>query len=69
MLKTIWYYGWNIVGVRLVFQGVLFWSIFVSYTLWVGDWLDNENLGVTLTSVMVPITILNLAQSLMSPFA
>lgn len=69
ILKTPWYYGWNIVGVSLVFQGVLFGSIFFSYTLWVGEWLDDENLGVTLTYVMVPITILNLAQSLMSPFA
>lgn len=69
MLKTPWYYGWNIVGVSLVFQGVLFGSIFFSYTLWVGEWLDDDNLGVTLTYVMVPITILNLAQSLIAPFA
>ena len=69
ILKTPWYYGWNIVGVSLVFQGVLFGSIFFSYTLWVGEWLDDDNLGVTLTYVMVPITILNLAQSLMAPFA
>lgn len=69
ILKTPWYYGWNIVGISLVFQGVLFGSIFFSYTQWVGEWLDDENLGVTLTYVMVPITVLNLAQSLMSPFA
>jgi len=69
ILRTPWYYGWNIVGVSLVFQGVLFGSIFFSYTLWVGEWLDDDNLGVTLTYVMVPITILNLAQSLMAPFA
>ena len=68
-MKTPWYYGWNIVGVSLVFQGVLFGSIFFSYTLWVGEWLDDENLSVTLIYVMVPITILNIAQSLMAPFA
>ena len=69
ILKSPWYYGWNIVGVSLVFQGVLFGSIFFSYTLWVGEWLDDESLGVTLTYVMVPFTILSLAQSLISPFA
>lgn len=68
-LKLPWYYGWNVVGVSLVFQAVLFGSIFFSYTLWVGEWLDDTSLAVTLTYVMVPITILNLAQSLIAPFA
>mgnify|MGYP002632011049 CR=1 FL=1 len=68
-MKTPWYYGWTVVGVSLVFQGILFGSIFFSYTLWVGEWLADESLGVTLTYVMVPFTILNLAQSLMAPFA
>ena len=68
-MRTPWYYGWNIVGVSLVFQGILIGSIFFSYTLWVGEWLGDASLGVTLTYVMVPITILNLAQSFMAPFA
>jgi MFS family permease len=68
-LKLPWYYGWNIVGVSLVFQAILFGSIFFSYTLWVGEWLDDPSLAVTLTYVMVPITILNLAQSMIAPFA
>lgn len=53
----------------LVFQAILFGSIFFSYTLWVGEWLDDPGLAVSLTYVMVPITILNLAQSLIAPFA
>ncbi len=64
-----WYHGWNIVAVSLVFQAILFGSIFFSYTLWVGEWLEDASLGVTLTMVMVPITILNLAQALVAPFA
>lgn len=68
-MSTPWYYGWNIVGVSLVFQAILFGSIFFSYTLWVGEWLDDPGLGVSLTTVMVPITILNLALSLIAPFA
>lgn len=68
-MKLPWYHGWNIVAVSLVFQALLFGSIFFSYTLWVGEWLDDPGLGVTLTMVMVPITILNLAQSLVAPFA
>lgn len=68
-MKLPWYYGWNIVAISLVFQGLIFGSIFFSYTLWVGEWLDDPSLGVTLTLVMVPITLLNLAQSLLAPFA
>lgn len=68
-MKAPWYYGWNIIAVSLVFQGLIFGSIFFSYTLWVGEWLDDASLAVTLTYVMVPITILNLAQSLVAPFA
>ncbi len=48
---------------------MLFGSIFFSYTLWVGEWLGDPELGVTLTYVMVPITILTLAQSIVAPFA
>ena len=68
-MSAPWYYGWNIVGVSLVFQSVLFGSIIFSYTLWVGEWLGDPGLGVTLTYVMVPITILTLAQSIVAPFA
>jgi|TARA_B110000003_G_scaffold276563_1_gene323913 MFS family permease len=68
-LNTPWYYGWNIVGVTLIFQSVLFGSIIFSYTLWVGEWLGDPGLGLTLTYVMVPITILTLAQSVVAPFA
>ena len=53
----------------LIFQAVLFGSIFFSYTLWVGEWLDDTNMGVSLTYVMVPFTILSLAQSLVAPLA
>ncbi len=66
---TPWYFGWNIVAVSLVFQAVLFGSIFFSYTLWVGEWREDASLGVSLTGLMIPITILNLAQSFIAPFA
>ncbi len=68
-MKLPWYFGWNIVAVSLVFQALLFGSIFFSYTLWVGEWLEDPTLVVTLTYVMVPITILNLSQSFIAPLA
>ena len=64
-----WYFGWNIVAVSLVFQALIFGSILFSYTLWVGEWLDDPGLAVSLTTVMVPITVLSFTMSLMAPFA
>ncbi len=68
-MKTPWYFGWNIVAVSLVFQALIFGSILFSYTLWVGEWLDDPGLAVSLTTVMVPITVLSFTMSLMAPFA
>ena len=68
-LNTPWYYGWNIIAVCLVFQALIFGAIFFSYTLWVGEWLNDASLAVTLTQVMIPITLLNLAQSFIAPLA
>ncbi len=66
-MKARWYKGWNIVGVCLVFQALIIGSVFFSYTLWVGEWLADQSLEVSLTYVMVPITTLTLCQAVVAP--
>ena len=61
------YPGWNILVVCLVFQALIIGTVFFSYTLAVGEWLEDDNLNVTLTYVMAPITVLTLCQSIVSP--
>ena len=67
MLKTPWYSGWTILGTCLVFQAFIIGTVYFSYTLAVGEWLADSQLDVSLTSVMAPITVLTLCQSIVSP--
>ncbi len=65
--KSSWYAGWNILAVCLIFQALIIGSVYFSYTLAVGEWLLDAELDVSLTYVMVPITVLTLCQSVVSP--
>lgn len=38
---TPYYYGWNIVGVGLVFQAIVFGLTFYCFTFWVVPWMDE----------------------------
>jgi len=64
-----WYFGWNIIAVGLVFQAILFGSIFFSYTLWVGEWLNDPDLGVNHGNVQIPFMLLTVVQGALAPFA
>lgn len=68
-LTTPWYFGWNVLGVGLVFQALLFGSIFFSYTMWVNQWVADATLDASLSQAMWGITVLSLTQGLLAPFA
>jgi MFS family permease len=67
--STPWYFGWNVLAVGLVFQAILFGSIFFSYTMWVNQWIADPTLHASLGQAMWGITVLTLTQGLVAPFA
>jgi len=68
-MKAPWYFGWNVLGVGLVFQAVLFGSIFFSYTMWVNQWVADPELDASITQAMWGITALTVTQGFLAPFA
>lgn len=68
-LALRWYFGWNVLCVGLIFQALIFGSVFFSYTLWVNQWIADETLNASLGQSMWGITILTITQGLLAPFA
>jgi MFS family permease len=69
LAKLPWYYGWNVLGVGLIFQAIMFGSVFFTYTLWVNQWVADPDLDATLGGAMWGITVLTVAQGMLAPFA
>jgi MFS family permease len=63
--QTGWHYGWNVVGVTLVFQAVTVGILIYCFALFVVPWLDE--FGASRGKVMVAITALQLGIGLLSP--
>lgn len=61
------YYGWNIVGVCLVFQAIVFGVIFFSFTLWVVPWMEEFKISRGL--VMSGYTAMTFFIGAIMPFA
>lgn len=66
-MRTPWSYGWNVVGLTLVFQAMTIGTLIYCFALFVVPWLDEFQ--ISRGRVMVAITLLQLGVGVMSPFA
>ena len=62
-----WYYGWTVVAVCMLFQGIIYGITFYSYTLYASEWLDDPLIEVSNASVMLGSTLLMMCSGFMSP--
>ncbi|MBQ73765.1 MAG: hypothetical protein CMQ20_01930 [Gammaproteobacteria bacterium] len=61
------YYGWNIVGVGMVFQAISFGFTIYIFTFWAEAWMTEFNVGRT--QITATFMIFNVAMGLVSPIA
>ncbi|MBQ61517.1 MAG: hypothetical protein CMQ19_05515 [Gammaproteobacteria bacterium] len=61
------YYGWNIVGVGVVFQAISFGFTIYIFTFWAEAWMTEFNVGRT--QITATFMIFNIAMGLVSPIA
>jgi len=61
------YYGWNIVGVGMVFQAISFGFTIYIFTFWAEAWMTEFN--VSRTQITATFMIFNVAMGLVSPIA
>lgn len=62
-----WYYGWNVIAVALVFQGITFGIGLFCFTFFIQPWIDEFNAGrAELLSAVMAAT---LAIGIFGPFA
>ncbi len=66
-MQTPWHYGWNVVGLTLVFQAVTIGILIYCFALFVVPWL--EAFDTSRGRVMIAITVLQLGVGLLSPIA
>ncbi len=62
-----WYYGWTVVAVCMLFQGMLFGVTFYSFTLYASEWLADPSMQVSTARVMLGNTLLTLVAGIVSP--
>jgi len=62
-----WYYGWNIIGVALIFQGVTFGIGLFSTTFFIPHWMAEFDAGRG--DLLVAVMVATLAIGVGSPFA
>ena len=62
-----WYYGWTVVGVAMLFKGVLFGITFYSFTLYANEWLADPQIKVSAATVMLGSSLVMLMAGCISP--
>ena len=62
-----WYYGWTVVGVAMLFKGVLFGVTFYSFTLYANEWLADPEIDVSSATVMLGSSLVMMMSGLISP--
>ena len=67
ILKTPWYYGWNILGVGMLFQAVIFGIGFFCFTFYVAPW--REEFGSSRGDILAILVVVNVVMGVTAPFA
>ena len=62
-----YYYGWNVLAVGMLFQAIVFGTIFFSFTLWVEPWM--QTFGVARGDIMATFLGIQLMMGVLGPFA
>ncbi len=62
-----WYYGWTVVAVCMLFQGILFGVTFYSLSLYATEWLNDPLIEVSTATVMLSNTLLMMVSGFISP--
>lgn len=62
-----WYYGWTVVAVCMLFEGIIYGVTFYSYTLYASAWLADPLIEVSNATVMLGSTLLMMFSGFMSP--
>lgn len=63
-----WFYGWNVIGITLLFQSLTIGMHFYCFTLWVVPWSEEFGSAVR-GNIMIAITLSSLFSGLISPLA
>ena len=62
-----WYYGWTVIGVAMLFKGVLFGVTFYSFTLYANEWLADPDIEVSAATVMLGSSLVMMMSGFISP--
>ena len=62
-----WYYGWNILGVGMLFQAVIFGIGFFCFTFYVAPW--REEFGSSRGDILAILVAVQIVMGTVSPFA
>jgi MFS family permease len=62
-----WYYGWNVIGITLLFQSLCIGMHYYCFTLWVVPW--SQEFGAVRSHIMMAIVASQVISGLLSPFA
>ncbi|MFN3231090.1 MAG: MFS transporter [Alphaproteobacteria bacterium] len=62
-----WYYGWNVIAVALIFQGITFGIGLYSFTFFIDSWMVEFDAGRG--DILIAVTVSTLAIGVFGPFA